>query len=271
MANGLQIQNEFTNRERSVPWITRIEFRTEYEKVKREEKASTIEIVRVADPDDETKVTEKRVPRETTRHWEETVPVDYVSWALRSQSTGNIAPTFSDKVARIAKNRELWPKLEPLYQAWKQGQEAPLEGTPLARWPAITPAQHKILVAADIKTVEDFATAPSGHLMKLGIPGLLEIQKEAIAYLNIAGIMKDGPVPAQIAVQITEMQDENAALKAQMQDMAAALERLRRDDRREVWPPDDAVAGGLEDAVAEVERVQRRGPGRPRKDEQAAA
>ncbi len=249
MANGLQIQNEFTNRERSVPWITRIEFRTEYEKVKREEKTSTIEIVRVADPDDETKVTEKRVPRETTRHWEETVPVDYVSWSLRSQSTGNIAPTFSDKVNRVAKNRELWPKLEPVYQAWKKGQEAPLDGTPLARWPAITPAQHKILIAADIKTIEDFATAPSGQLMQLRIPGLLEIQKEAIAYLHVAGIMADGPVPAQIAVQMTEMQDENALLKAEMAELRETLQRIRREDSE---PP-------------------RRGPGRPRKDEQQEA
>ncbi len=249
MANGLQIQNEFTNRERSVPWITRIEFRTEYERVKREEKTSTIEIVRVADPDDESKVTEKRVPRESTRHWEETVPVDYVSWSLRSQSTGNIAPTFSDKVSRLSKNRELWPKLEPLYQAWRQGQEAPLDGTPLSRWPGVTPAQHKILIGADIKTVEEFATFPSGHLMKLGIPGILEIQKEAIAYLNVAGIMKDGPIPAQIAVQMTEMQDENAALKAEMAEMREALVRIRQED----------------------EQPARRGPGRPRKDEQQDA
>jgi len=244
MANGLQIQNEETMRARSVPWITHIEFRTEYEKQTREEKQTTIEIVRVADPTDETKVTEKRMPRETTRTIVETVPVDYVSWSLRPQTSGNIPPTFSDKVARVAKSRELWPKIEPVYEAWKRNEEPPVDGMPLSRWGHLTPAQLKIIRDAEYKTVEDFATAPSGHLMKLPLPGVLEIQKEAIEFLRIQGVMQDGPVPAQIAVQMTAMSEENTALKLRMAEMEEVFARLRHEENEPV----------------------KRGPGRPRKN-----
>ncbi len=244
MANGLQIQNEETNRMRSIPWITHIEFRTEYEKVTREEKTTTIEIVRVSDPDDETKVVEKRIPRETTRTIVETVPVDQVRWSLRPQTSGNIPPVYDwDRVARIAKNREIWPFIEPAYQAFKRNEEPPVDGMPLSRWGHLTPAQLKIIKDAEYKTVEDFATAPSGHLMKLPLPGILEIQKEAIEFLRIQGVMKDGPVPAQIAVQMTALDDENRELKARMAEMEEMFAQLRREENEPV----------------------RRGPGRPRK------
>jgi hypothetical protein len=249
MADGQQIQDEWTYRDREKPWITRVEFRTEYEDVEELIKETTIEVVRVQDPDDETRVSEKRIPRETTRVIKKRVPVEWVSWALRATTSGNVPSTCSDKVARIMKNQQLWPFLQPKHEAWKKQQEPPLDGTPLDTWPGVTMQQAKILRENDIKTVEDFATAPSGMLMKMSIPGILEMQKRAVRFLEAAGFLQEAgqqKFAAEISIRdekITELERRNAERDAEMTEMKETIAMLA---------------------------ATRRGPGRPSKAEQEA-
>ena len=246
--DGLALQRDETARSRAVPWITRIEFRTEYEPVQRQEKEIVTEIVRTVDPNDAMKMLERKIPRETIRIIEETMPVDYVSWTVRPQSTGNVPPGFSDKVARVKKDTQVWPFIERHYEAWKKNEAPPEDGTPLSRWNRLSKAQYNIIKEAGFKTIEDFATAPSGHLMKLSLPGVLEIQKEAQLFLQVAGVMADGPVPTQIATQITLMSDENAALKARLAEMEAqmhgVLERYRQEEDEASASPEEAPRRG---------------------------
>lgn len=50
-----------------------------------------------------------------------------------------------------------WERIEPAYAAWKDGNELPETGTPLAAWPQLTADQVETLKARRVKTVEELA------------------------------------------------------------------------------------------------------------------
>lgn len=114
---------------------------------------------------------------------------------------------------------------EAAYEAWKEGQEEPLEGTPVKSWPAASPAQIKACLNANIKTVEDLATAPEEALKRIGM-GARHLQQKAEAWLKSAS--EHGKVAEEIAnlrrdlestqESLKSVQQENERLKAQLDD-----------------------------------------------------
>lgn len=108
------------------------------------------------------------------------------------------------------------------FEAWKEGQEEPLEGTPIRSWPAVTPAQTKACLGANIRTVEDLATAPEPALQRIGM-GARALQQKAAAWLQsandtgktaeeLATLRRDNE---QMADELKEMRETVAALKAE--------------------------------------------------------
>lgn len=70
-----------------------------------------------------------------------------------------------------------------IYNAWKEGQEIPLNGLSVKMWPIATPSDVKNLLDANIKTVEDLASANEEMLRRLGIGGR-SLKTKAQAYLE---------------------------------------------------------------------------------------
>lgn len=94
------------------------------------------------------------------------------------------------------RNDTFYQHYKHVYEAWCEGQDEPVEGTPLKMWPPITPAQLSTCIAANIRTVEDLAAAPEQALSKMGM-GARALQQKAAAWLSSAS--GDGKAAEEIA------------------------------------------------------------------------
>lgn len=93
------------------------------------------------------------------------------------------------------------------YAAFKEGREAPLEGTPLKEWPvsSMTAGKAEELAFFHIKTVEQLAAVNDAQLQSLGM-GARELRERAKLWLSVA---KNGAAP------IERLQSENERLSAE--------------------------------------------------------
>jgi hypothetical protein len=123
--------------------------------------------------------------------------------------------------------------IEPIYQAWKAGQELPETGTPLGAWPGLQPDQVEILKMAGIRTVESVRDMTEGELTRVKLPNLRGLKQMAERFLAA----KDD---SKVTVALAEKDREIAELKAQMEELVSL--------------------------VKSDPEIQKRGPGRPRKE-----
>jgi hypothetical protein len=152
---------------------------------------------------------------------------DWVRWIKKGVSNG---ATTEDKVARVKKHDPaVWDVLGRHYDAWKRGQDAPVDGTPLDAAPFMSREMVKVLGQYHIRSVEDLANAEDAGLAKLNVPGIRATRDKARAYLdaqaNVAGV----------AAELAAMRERMAALEAERDEavqtadtMAAAAGRPRR-------------------------------------------
>ncbi len=98
------------------------------------------------------------------------------------------------------------------YALWKQGQEAPLNGTPIREWGAISPDQRNHMLQLLIMTVEDLAAANESTLMRIGMGGR-ELKQKAQTWLNTANDV------GKAAAELGALRVENAAIKDEMEKL----------------------------------------------------
>lgn len=96
------------------------------------------------------------------------------------------------------------------WAAFKAGQQAVANGTPLAEWPQMTTSQVRELGTVNIFTVEQLAAVHDGALDGLGHGGRA-IRDSAIRYLAAA---KDNSFHTQQAAEIEALKAQVAALTA---------------------------------------------------------
>lgn len=80
-----------------------------------------------------------------------------------------------------------WKAVSTAYEAWKRGQDIPLEGTPLAAWAGVTPEQAAHLRAMGIKTVEAVAEMGEGAIARLPFPNARKLPDLAKSFLSSVG------------------------------------------------------------------------------------
>ncbi len=100
-----------------------------------------------------------------------------------------------------------------MYRQWQQGQEIPLDGTPIVGWGLVSPAQAKHLLSLNVRTVEDLSRANDETKQRIGM-GSEALKQKAVAWLRTAE--STGKVSA-----------ESAALKAQLNDAGAQILALQ--------------------------------------------
>ena len=101
------------------------------------------------------------------------------------------------------RNDPFLPQYERVYEAYKQGQEEPVDGTSIRNWPALSPAQVKNFLALNIRTIEDVAAANEPTLQRMGM-GARALQQKAQAYLASANDI--GKVSEQMAAMQVQLQ-----------------------------------------------------------------
>ena len=105
------------------------------------------------------------------------------------------------------------------YEAWKAGNEVPLDGTPLAAWNGISPEQAEIFKSNNIRTVQEIALLNDALMGRIPIPNLRQLIVQAQAFVASAD-------QVLAAKQMTELEGKNAALVhevAEQREQIAAL------------------------------------------------
>ena len=111
------------------------------------------------------------------------------------------------------------------YQAWKQGQELPRNGTPVMTWQAATSEQRSRLRAIGIPTVEDLAAVPDGALGQIGLDGrnLRDLAKAWIAEAKDKGV--NARLVADQSTRIEDLEKQNQDLRQRLAALEAAQEK----------------------------------------------
>lgn len=121
---------------------------------------------------------------------------------------------------------ERWKEIGPAYEAWKEGNSIPEDGTPLGAWPGVSQAQAEHLKRMGATTVEHVRDLSPEECAKLPWPDARKLPALAGEFLK--------------SQDAAASQRENEALK----------ERI----------------AAMEEMLAE----KKRGPGRPKKEPEAA-
>lgn len=156
-----------------------------------------------------------------------------------------------------AKWLEAW---EEAYRRWKDGQEIPLDGTPIKGWGIISPAQQEMLVHLNIRTVEDLAGANDEGLRRIGI-GAMDLKQKAAAWL---ASMKDHGAVTQ---EVSSLKQENSVLRASLETLQKQLSEIKAmiPQKREEYITESAHGEITADDLLLDEQPVKKQRGRPPK------
>lgn len=106
------------------------------------------------------------------------------------------------------------------YKAWKAGEDAPINGSPLKLWPPVTPAFLQQCLAMEIRAVEDLAAANEQVIDKLG-PGARSWKEKARVWLESAA------THGKPAEEIAALKVRLDQLEADVKEKDETIRRLR--------------------------------------------
>jgi hypothetical protein len=141
-------------------------------------------------------------------------------------------------------------RLKLQFEEWRKGNELPRDGTPVKTWAMATNEQRKRLIGNGITIVEDLAAFPDSNLQVIGMDGryLRDMARGWITEAKDKGA--NAKALADANVEISMLKETNDRLGERVSRLEARLEAKAREHEDE---------------------TPRRGPGRPRKDAEAAA
>jgi hypothetical protein len=135
---------------------------------------------------------------------------------------------------KMAAMRSQWAQIEPHYMAWKDGNELPDNGTPLAAWSGVTPEQAEVLRRIGAKSVEAVAGLTEAVLGNPPLPNLREIKRQAQAFI-------EGRDKSAMASEIATLREQLETALAMMAEEAAEKPRRGRPPK-ETEPAQEADA-----------------------------
>lgn len=142
-----------------------------------------------------------------------------------------IASDWLQEIATKSRNGDSsWPHefirhFNACYNAFIAEQEPPLLGTSVKNWPAITQSQVKQILGANIKSIEDLATANEQSLSRIGMGGRA-LKEKALSWLesanNGAKVATDN---ANMKQRIEELEAQNKELRADIATLESQLKK----------------------------------------------
>lgn len=113
-----------------------------------------------------------------------------------------------------------------MFKEWSEGREIPIDGTAILTWPAISISQQKVILDANIRTVEDLAAANEQTLTFIGM-GARALKEKAQAWIDTAnGAGKVAGELEKLRKQNEELKTKNASNDEKLTKMAAQIEAL---------------------------------------------
>lgn len=206
----------------------------------------------------------------------EMLRVDWVTWSVfgESQVAKTSAPVHRLMPKKSRKASVHWPIVGPLYDAWLENREAPVNGTPLEAWNGLDASEIQYLrERLKVETLEQFANMPDGQKSRAQIPGIRERTKRAKMFLEAQ------QSTAEVQKALHERDTQIDRMEAMLQQQREMIERLAAQHQaaQETVTPEQfgAVADAATDDTDAVEAAveadkPKRGPGRPKKSEEAA-
>lgn len=127
----------------------------------------------------------------------------------------------------VAMAHARWESIRPRYEAWKSGNEMPLQGTPLAAWNGVTPEQAKIFKASNIRTVEEVAELNDATRARIPLPGLQALIDSAKRYIASSDFAQYQKALLDKDEQIRKLEQGNAQRDEDMAEMRKAMAEMR--------------------------------------------
>ena len=148
--------------------------------------------------------------------------VDYAI-VTPSGSKDRVERVVSDWFSMLAGEvrAERWPQawldqLKSGYEVWTRGQTPPEFGTPLATWPALSPAQVKNWAQVGLRTIEELAEANEEALTAYGM-GARDMKSRAKLFLENAGDS------AALVAKLRASEELIASMQVRMESLEAQL------------------------------------------------
>jgi hypothetical protein len=132
--------------------------------------------------------------------------------------------------------RVMWDFIRPRYEAWKNNQDLPEVGTPLAAWNHLTKEQGEILRVNGVRSVEDCAQLTDTHIHRIPIPNLRSIIEAAKKFLDHKDVNKN-------ASELAAAHETIAALTSRVEQLAEMVASQTEPEKRKPGrPPKEQVA-----------------------------
>lgn len=135
-----------------------------------------------------------------------------------------------------------WRQIEPAYEAFKQGREIPIDGTPLGAWAGITPEQGEVLRMSGLRTVEEVRDLTESMFSRVRLPNVRELVKQAKLFLENSNVAKAAEREAQKDAIIEELASQVAALRDRIEADGDDKPKRGRKPRQIEHDADEEVA-----------------------------
>ena len=168
----------------------------------------------------------KNAKREAVSHdWVLYAPAHNIKDCQTWERVDRITPP-SDDMERDTRGTKMfhmnavWSFIGPKYEAWKNGEELPEDGTPLSSWAGVDAGQVAEFKKMSVKTVEDLATLTDGAMTKVALPRVRYLREQAKKYL-------EGQDTSEMAQEIAETKEQLAASMELMEQMKAEMDAMK--------------------------------------------
>lgn len=108
------------------------------------------------------------------------------------------------------------------YRTWVETREVPEDGTSILGWPAVSPAQAKAILDANVRTLEDLAEANEATLTAIGM-GARALKEKAIAWLDTANST------GKTAEELDDLRKKVDTLSKSVDTLTKANQKLQAD------------------------------------------
>lgn len=194
---------------------------------------------------------------------------DWVKWVKKGDAMRSVVEESIDRLKRLEGRPgpdgtpgmpNEWTVIKPAYEAWKAGQELPVDGTALEAWSGVTAEQARALRAIHIYTVEDFANMNDSAMAKVPFPNVRGMIRNAKAYLET--LNRDTSIEVALSSRDAEIDLLKAQLAEMRNDMIGAMAMAPEPRAPAMAVSDEEIDAIPDDAY---DAPAKRPVGRPRK------
>lgn len=111
-----------------------------------------------------------------------------------------------------------WAQIEPAFNAFKEGRDIPINGTPLAAWGGITQEQAEVLRQHSLRTVEEVRDLTESQLERVRLPNMRDLRQQAKLFLENSNAAASAAREAEKDKLIEAMAERMAAMEALLEE-----------------------------------------------------